>query len=372
MWRRCLIDKRVVVNKYGIIQGNLFDGCLDCPSSSSISFSDNEKDGMRNELVHIAMASNRRYLPGLRATIISLIRAASEPQCLVFHVFSDGLTMEDKESLVCLVRQFGYEGRFDFREPDIGEILSRFKAYNDSLMPVLRLYFPEIFSELDWILWTDVDVLWFRDPISFWAERDDSVSLVWSRDIPSTRKAAVKHAKFPIVGDKDGDWKDYACSGVMLMNLRRLRNTGFLTKCVDFVNKWGSPFFPDQDILNFICGKDAKLVDGRWDLLYPVPSVEDGVVIHFNGIGPKFNDSSYTGMSPLYEIWFRFVHQIVDGQGNRQICPLWKRAFFTAISILYPVRRVISFFTDPIHPWCSDFIQRTLLFSWLRRKVLWK
>lgn len=330
------------------------------------------KGASENDLIHVAMASNRRYLPGLRATTVSLIKATAEPERLVFHVFSDGLTAEDKESLVGLVRQFGYEGAFDFREPNMRKVAENFKAYNGSLTPFLRLYFPEEFSELDWLLWTDVDVLWFRDPAKLWAERDDSASLVWVRDIPSSRKAAVKHAKCPVRGDSGGDWKNYACSGVMLMNLRRLRDSGFLAKCADFVGKWGSPLFADQDIFNFICGDDAKLVDDRWDLLYPIASVEDGVVIHFNGIGPKFNDPAYTGMMPLYEIWFRFAHQVVNGHGEGQVCPVWKRAVFSVISLFYPFRRLIAFFTDPIHPWCSDFIQRTLLFSWLRRKALWK
>lgn len=328
----------------------------------------------KNASIHVAMASNRRYFPGLRATTVSLIRAVAEPQRLVFHIFSDGLTAEEKESLVNLARQFGYEGRFDFREPSImGRVATGLKTYNGSLMPFLRLFFPDEFAELDWLLWTDIDVLWFRDPAKFWAEKDDSVSLVWVRDIPSSRKAAVKYAKFPVTGHyRGGDWENYACSGVMLMNLRRMRDTGFLAKCVDFVSKWGSPLFADQDIFNFICGSDSKLVDGRWNLLYPIPSVGDGVVIHFNGIGPKFNDSAYTGMMPLYEIWFRFVHQVVNGHGEGHVCPVWKRAVFSVISLFYPCRKLIAFFTDPIHPWCSDFIQRTLLFSWLRRKDLWK
>lgn len=322
-----------------------------------------------NDLIHVAMASNRRYLPGLRATTVSLIKATAEPQRLVFHVFSDGLTTKDKESLVGLARQFGYEGSFDFREPDMSRLTGAFKAYNGSYTTFLRLFFPEFLSELKWVLWTDVDVLWFRDPARLWDERDDAVSVVWGPDIPSSRKAARKQAK---KWRDDFDMREYACAGVMLMNLQRMRSSDFVHKSVAFVEKWGSPIFADQDVINEVCHKDSKIVDERWDLLYPIVSVEDGVVIHFNGIGPKFNDPAYTGMMPLYEICFRFVHQVVNGHGEGQVCPAWKRAVFTAISLLYPFRKLIAFFTDPIHPWCSDFVQRILLFSWLRRKVLWK
>ena len=322
---------------------------------------------VEEDVIHVAMASNRRYLPGLRATTVSLIKAASEPKRLMFHVFSDGLTQEDKDSLVVQARRFGYDGSFDFREPNMKKMSCKFKEYNGSLTPFLRLYFPEEFPDIDWLLWSDVDVLWFRDPVSFWSERESAATLVWVRDIPSSRKAAVKLAKFPV----HGDWKDYACSGVMLMNLRRMREMGFVQKSADFVARWGSPHFADQDIFNYLCGDNAKLVDSRWDLLYPISSVEDGVVIHFNGIGPKFNDTSFTGWSPLYEIWFRFVRQVIEGRVDEGVCPYYKVIVFNLLRCIYPMRRVVAFFVDRLHPWVSDFIQRTLLFSWLRRKRLW-
>ncbi len=85
---------------------------------------------MTKEPIHIAMASNRRYLPGLRATTVSLIKAASEPARLRFHVFSDGLTKEDKEALVELAKKFGYCESIDFREPDMARIARSFKEYN--------------------------------------------------------------------------------------------------------------------------------------------------------------------------------------------------------------------------------------------------
>ena len=315
------------------------------------------------------MASNRRYLPGLRATTVSLIKAASEPERLRFHIFSDGLTKEDKEGLEALSKRFGYDSQFDFIEPDISKIAGMFKAYNGSYTTFLRLFFPDFLPDLKWVLWTDVDILWFRDPVRLWNEREDSVSVVWSPDIPSSRKAARKQAKR---WRADFDMREYACAGVMLMNLERMRDFDFVRRSAAFVKKWGSPIFADQDVLNEVCYKDTKQVDERWDLLYPIPSIEDGVVVHFNGIGPKFNDAAYTGLMPLYEIWFRFVRQVVEGHTGEQICPFWKRMLFNVVSSLYPIRRIIAFFTDPIQPWTSDFIQRYLLFCWLRRKELWK
>lgn len=319
--------------------------------------------------VHIAMAANRRYLPGLRATIASMIKAASSPQQLQFHIFSDGLTQEDKKSIEELARRFGHERQLDYKDPDMSQLARIFNMYNNSYTPYLRLFFPKFFPELDWVLWTDVDVLWFRDPLKFWEERNDSVSVVWANDIPSTRETARKQA---LRWRKDFDAREYACSGVMLMNLKRMRNLDFVRKSVDFANKWGPFLYADQDILNAICYKDSKIVDQRWDLLNPISSIEDGVVIHFNGIAYMLNDLTYTGLMPLYEIWFRFVHQIINGHKNEPVCPFWKRSLFTLVSLFYPLRKLIAIITRSMPLERTDFIQRTLLFCWLRRKRLWE
>lgn len=321
------------------------------------------------DAIHIAMASNRRYLPGLRATIVSLINATSCPKRLRFHVFSDGLTQDDKNSLEELSRKFGYDLQFDFRDPDMSRLSRILKAYNGSHTTYLRLFFPKFFPDLKWVLWTDVDVLWFRDPSKLWEERDDSVSIVWVQDMPSSRETARKQA---VKWRRDFDASEYGCAGVMLMNLKKMRDRSFVDKWLEFIEEWGSPIFADQDILNEICYKDTKQVDQRWDLLNPIHSVEDGVVVHFNGIGYMINDAVYSGLMPLYEIWFRYVHQVVNGHEGEQVCPLWKRTFFTAVSLFYPIRRLIAFFTRSMPQERVDFIQRTLMFCWLRRKPLWQ
>ena len=43
-------------------------------------------------------------------------------------------------------------------------------------------------------------------------------------------------------------------------------------------------------------------------------------VVHFNGIGPKFNDACYSGINPLYEIWFRYIAQVLEGRPDAEVC----------------------------------------------------
>ena len=314
------------------------------------------------------MAANHRYARGLNATLVSMINATADKERLRFHIFDDGLEPSDRKEQEGLAHQFGYGQTIDFRTSDLAPLLSRFSAYHGSQTAFLRLFFPDLLPEFDWILWADVDTLWFRDPASLWAERDDGVSVLWSHDIRSSCLAAKKKA----VWRPDRDVMRYACSGVMLMNLKRMRETGFVKKAITFFEKWGSPHFADQDILNEICYDDSRFVDNRWDCMYPVKDAEQGVVIHCNCIGPYFSDKTVRRFFPLFEIWFRHYAEVIEGKKNAVVASWWKRALYNTMAAFYPASRAIALVTDPIQPWTSDLIQRMFFFAWLRRKRLWK
>jgi len=321
-----------------------------------------------NDLIHVVMAANHRYSRGLNATLVSMINASADKNQLRFHVFDDGLTQEDRSELELLARRFHHEHTIDFRTPDLKPFLSRFSIYHGSKTPFLRLFFPEVLQEFDWILWTDVDTLWFRDPAELWAERQDNVSLLWSQDVRSSRIAAKKIARWR----PNRDIEKYACSGVMLMNLKRMRETGFVKKAIAFSEKWGSPCFADQDILNEICYDDSQFVDKRWDCMYPTKGIENGVVIHFNCIGPYFTDTKVRRFFPLFEIWFRFYAEVINGENGATVASWWKRALYNVMAFFYPASRSLALVTDHIQPWVSDLIQRMFFFAWLRKRKLWK
>ena len=320
-----------------------------------------------DDIVHVALAANHRYVCGLKATFASMVNATRDKSALCFHIFDDGLTVDDRAELVELGHRFGYYETVNFIVPDMDAIKEKFSAFHGSHIPMLRLFFPEILSDLDWVLWADVDTLWFRDPKALWNLRDPSVSLLWARDIPSTRKWAKRIAKWR----PDRDESRYACSGVVLMNLARMRKTGFVKQCYDFVAQWGTPLFPDQDIMNEICYDDCRFVDESWDCLYPMDNVESGLVLHFNCIGHLFDEGRYRGLFPLFEIWFRYYSEVVEGNDKTTVASWWKRGLWNLVAVFYPLHKLIAVVTDRVHPWVSDFIQRFMFFSWLRRKNLW-
>jgi lipopolysaccharide biosynthesis glycosyltransferase len=108
--------------------------------------------------VSIALAANHRYLPGLLATMTSMIIHASDRKRLRFYIFADGLEETDKAKVVETASKFGCEDSVIFHHPDMGLIKRLFKPYRGAHSAFLRLFLCE-FLPFDWVLYSDVDTL---------------------------------------------------------------------------------------------------------------------------------------------------------------------------------------------------------------------
>lgn len=316
--------------------------------------------------IPIALAANHRYLPGLLTTMASMMHFASDRRRLVFHVFADGLEDADKEAVLSLAAEYSCEKSVKFHHPDLEPVKKLFKPYRNSHSAFLRLFLSE-YLDCDWVLYSDVDTLWARDVCGIWQERDESVSVLWCKDCPSIAQGVKSYS---LKWNPEFDEARYSCSGVMLMNLKRMRTTGFVLKCAEFAEKWGTPWFVDQDIINTVCRNDAKIIDQYWDLMMPDRRAADGAVIHCNGIGEFFN-GEMKGVLPHYYIWYRFYYDVILKDTSRKVCPIWKRAVWFLIGRVYPSRWLVKAFTWPFALHWTDNIQRAMFFSWLIGHAEW-
>lgn len=236
---------------------------------------------MVSDSIHIALVANDRYRPGLASTRRSMTDAAAHPDRLVFH---------------------------EFGEADMTPFLPRFPLadYNGSKLPYLRLFLPELLPACDWVIYADVDTLWFRDPEELWNERDETKSVCWVADVPSTQQSFAKWAV-----SKDLDVKiagAYACSGVVLVNLRKWRETSFTARAIEFFKRYGCPPYPDQDMMNVLFAQDAKMLPAEWNCIIP-PVPWRPCVVHLVGVGLRFGSDRYEGSTPAYLFWFDYYRE---------------------------------------------------------------
>ena len=224
--------------------------------------------------IHIVMAADGPYMKGLEVAKASMIASCSDPARLEFHLFGEDA------GLACRIR---------------GEL----GTYKGSPMAFVRLYLGELLNGVDWVVYSDVDTLWHGDVVELWDARDETKMVQWVQDIPSTRaEASVWQRRI----NSRFDESRYGCSGVMLMNLKKMRAEGFLEKAIVFTKEHGLFKYVDQDILNALCNKSCGMLPGWWDVLIPSPENAPRCVLHLTGVGRCFA-RLYSGKVIQYLYW---------------------------------------------------------------------
>ena len=241
-----------------------------------------------NGKIHVVMAADKAYWKGLEVAQASLLASCVRPSQVAFHLF-------------------GEDGQIAAR------IRADFGTYKGSPMAFLRLYLGELLPDVDWVVYSDVDTLWYRDVADLWALRDETKTIQWVRDIASTRMEALAWQRQI---NPSFDVNRYGCSGIMLINLKRVRERRLLERAVAFTKAQGLFKYVDQDILNALCHDDCGFLPPWWNVLIPDPvntqaAVVEGqttlrCVLHLNGVGRCFN-RPYEGRVLQYRFWEHLV-----------------------------------------------------------------
>lgn len=240
---------------------------------------------MNKDAIHIVLASDANYLPGLEVTRATMIASCAHPERLEFHVF-------DEASLAaCDVRDM--------------------PKWNTSHMPYLRLWLPQLLPTVDWVVYSDVDTIWNRDVGELWrgvvrAGETGEKSVYWVRDFASMR--GESHEWIEKAAGGAFDWTRYACSGICVMNLRKMREMNFSQRVLELFSKHGVPKFPDQDVLNALFNSDSELLPSVWCAMGDpnnLPPAGEKCVYHLTGVGRHFHDAVPPVYPPQYQLWWR-------------------------------------------------------------------
>lgn len=212
----------------------------------------------------------------------------------------------------------------DADEPTIVARFAELPRYHSSHATYVKLLLPELFPELDWVLYVDGDTLGTGDVSEIFEEIDETKLIVGSRDIPG----------FNLGPDVEGPWlKERGlefgpvaiCAGVMLMNLKAMREERITEKCLEFMKNYGAPPLADQTILNYVCRGRIGELSSRWGVFSMCPEGVDfskSAIVHFPADVPwerkKLNKLNHDFVT----LWYK-------AQGKK--CGGWRRWAFLAI-----------------------------------------
>lgn len=228
--------------------------------------------------MNILYCGNDKIEDGLTLSVLSLLNNIDEPLCiyvLTMRLKFDGTihapiapsTVEyldrlaKKEHPESFVSYIDITDKF-LREMPTPNLATRFTPYC-----MLRLFADEVAELPDKILYLDTDVICRRDCREF-----------YHQDISGCEIAGVLDHYGSRFFRRNIFRSDYLNSGVLLMNLRRIRETGLLRKCRQLCAR-KRMFMPDQSALNK-CATAKKTAARKFNEQRKLR--EDTVLQHFS------------------------------------------------------------------------------------------
>ncbi len=227
--------------------------------------------------MNILFCGDRNIEDGLMIVIASLLRNVKEE--LSIYIFTMHITTEEREFYPVSSQTVSYlDAYVKKKNPnhfvklfDITELFQKdlpTPNMDTRFTPfcMLRLYADQIDEIPDRILYLDTDVICRKDPSEF-----------YDQDMEGIEVAGVLDYYGQWFFHTSGFHFDYLNSGVLLMNMKRIRETGLFSKCRTRCRE-KKMFMPDQSAINKLAQR-KKICDRKYNEQHN-PTV-DTVMQHF-------------------------------------------------------------------------------------------
>lgn len=211
--------------------------------------------------MHVALAANEPYFPGLACAIFSIASATDNHRGIVFHVMDGGIDdvswnfLEQKVSglsrEIHLQRHRISMSTFEGFPPDWG----------GGAMTYARLLMQSIIEE-DEVIYVDSDILCFRNLRELWEEPMESNLIAACQD--RNIKVLGNDSVFELNEEEAQQW--YFNAGFMKVNLRMWRQEHIQSKAMALLREFGTKCtWWDQTALNAICQGKVKYLNRGWN-----------------------------------------------------------------------------------------------------------
>ena len=229
-------------------------------------------DNKNDSMFHVCFAIYDKaghYSKFLGTTICSLfentkLTLLKQPSITIHILHDNTLTEYNRDKLIQLVEHYGQLLKFYNVEElcadkfaQITEFFPDVGTDRHSIATFYRLFIPHLFPrEIKKVLYLDADIIVNLDVIEFWQIElgDKPFAAVPEFYQISDKEASIRRLKkyIPICGEGVVNPEDYFNAGVMMMNLKVLREEEeTILAGMKFISEHPQFTFLDQDILNY-------------------------------------------------------------------------------------------------------------------------
>ena len=241
----------------------------------------------KQELIPIFFTIDDGYAPYLHVALITLIKNASKDRRYKIIVVYQELNEENRNNLAKLVEDYpNFEMEFKFMKQSLDMITdrieNRLRSDYFTMTIYFRIFIPDMYPEYDKAIYIDSDIIVPGDISELYDTdmHDNLIGVVTDgsvNDVPELQRYMTES-----LGLKLGD---YFNSGMLLMNMKELRNVHLAEHFLYLLNKYHFDCVaPDQDYLNSMCYGKIEYLDSCWDAMpnRNKPEIENPKIIHYN------------------------------------------------------------------------------------------
>ncbi len=235
-------------------------------------------------MIHLAVASDARYLTGAIGTLASIRLAVpleTEIRVILLH---DRLNQIEQRRVIDAMAKLKRGPEVEFMRVDAN--FGSFPAFAfGSTMSYARLLLPEKVA-MERLIYIDVDILVLKD-----------LSALVRLDLPATgvggvaEKIIAEDMPKVLPVDLDPD-QPYLNTGLLILDLNKVKQAGVFTKALDILSHYPeSCRWHDQSAINYALNGETQVLDNSWnvqsqhmyfDPIEVIPSLADrSVNVHF-------------------------------------------------------------------------------------------
>jgi len=251
-----------------------------------------------DKIIRIAYAANDSYIIPLCSSIKSVIGNTKEkPE---FYILYSNLSKKNKKIISNI---FGsYNINFCFVNNKIFDKINISDQNGWTKEILYRLSLADMLKDIDKILYLDCDTIAL-----------DDIQKLYNFTIDKYY-AAVVEDRYSNEHTTRLNQENYFNSGVLLLNLQKLREDNLYAKMLDYANEnYDKLICPDQDILNAILSPNIIYINKEWNMQLSDREPTDELVInnakiiHFAGIIKPWN-IDYLSFEKKY--FFKYFNQL--------------------------------------------------------------
>ena len=225
------------------------------------------------------------YAPFLSVALNSAIKNSSKDRKYKAIILYQELSEENRKKLVSL-KTDNFSIEFVPMESGLESITdrmsNRLRCDYFTLTIYFRLFIPKMFPEYDKGIYIDSDVVLTSDIAELFETDIGDNYIAACTDLSVADVPPLVKYMEQAVGVKA---KEYINSGVLLMNLKKLREVKIDEHFLELLNTYHFDCIaPDQDYLNAICNGNIYYLDEIWDTMpnENKSPLENAKLIHYN------------------------------------------------------------------------------------------